>query len=199
MIPRDRTAHRARSMGSLILGVLSMAWFSTAAAAELKLGDPAPLFEAQTHEGQPFRLEDRRGKGWTVLYFYPKADTPGCTKQACAFRDANRVIRELGAEIYGISADEVADQAGFHAKYHLTFTLLADPEAKVVSQWGAKLPLIKLAKRWTFLLDPDLRVRWLDRDVDPMLDAQHVAEELRKLQAADAAAAPPAAPTPAAP
>lgn len=173
-----------------LLGI-SSAW----ARVDLKPGQPAPLFAAVNHRGEPFSLEQRRGQGWTVLFFYPKADTPGCTKQACAFRDANRVIRELGAEVYGISGDTVKSQAAFHAKYKMTFDLLADPDAKVIAQFGAKLPLLKLSRRWTFLIDPELNIRWVERDVDPMLDAERIADQLRRLQGA----APPPKATPGAP
>ncbi|MDY0062020.1 MAG: peroxiredoxin [Myxococcota bacterium] len=170
---------------TLLLGGLLMAlaiFGSSTAAAAPGVGSQAPLFTATAHDGSTFSLADRQGKGWTVLFFYPKADTPGCTKQACAFRDANAVIRELGAEVYGISGDSVKDQAAFHAKYRLTFPLLADPEARVIQLFDAKLPLVKVSKRWTFILDPTLTIRWVEKDVDPMLDAQRVADELKRLQ-----------------
>ncbi len=183
----------AAMFGGLIMLTLGIG--SALAGEKLATGQPAPLFELSNQQGETFSLEQRRGRGWTVLFFYPKADTPGCTRQACAFRDANRVIRELGAEVYGISGDTVKAQARFHAKYKLTFDLLADPRAKVIAAYGAKLPLLKISRRWTFLLDPDLNIRWVERDVDPMLDAERIAAQLRKLGAAKPAP-PEAAPTP---
>src|SRR6185437_3469867 len=82
---------------------------------ELKVNDLAPTFATQTHEGKPFALQSRKGQ-WTVLYFYPKAETPGCTRQACAFRDSIAKIRSQGADVFGISADSVKAQADFHNK-----------------------------------------------------------------------------------
>ncbi|HAH05902.1 MAG TPA: peroxiredoxin [Elusimicrobia bacterium] len=165
------------------LFVALAALFAPAAlsAAELKAGDPAPPFTAKTDQGKPFDLKERAGK-WTVLYFYPKSGTPGCTKQACAFRDALEPIGKLGAEVFGISKDSVKNQKKFVEKHKLTFTLLADPDGKILSAYGAK-GMLGWAKRWTFILGPDLKVRWVEKDVDPALDAEKVAEALRKLQA----------------
>ena len=148
---------------------------------ELKTGNPAPLFTTKNHEGTPFSLSDRTGK-WTVLYFYPKADTPGCTKQACAFRDSIEKIRELGAEVYGVSSDTVESLKKFHEKYHLNFPLLADPKAEIINSYEAKMPLLKIAKRWTFIVGPELKIRSIDQDVDPAMDAKKVAETIRELQ-----------------
>ena len=147
-------------------------------AQELKVGDVAPSFSTQTHDGKPFDLETRKGH-WTVLFFYPKADTPGCTKQVCAFRDGLQKIRALGAEVFGISADSVADQKSFHNKHHLNFTLLADPDSVVIKKYGTKMPVVGLSKRWTFILDPTLKLRAIEKDVDPVKDATRVAEMLK--------------------
>jgi peroxiredoxin Q/BCP len=117
-----------------------------------------------------------------VLYFYPKAETPGCTKQACAFRDSIKKIRALNAEVYGISTDTVEAQAAFHKHHQLQFDLLADPDGAVVSQYSGKIPLLGMAKRRTFILDPELNIRAVKKDVDPALDAQQVADELKALQ-----------------
>jgi peroxiredoxin Q/BCP len=145
-------------------------------------GTKAPLFELKNQAGAPFRLADRAGKGWTILYFYPKASTPGCTKQACAFRDAIKKIRELNAEVYGISIDSVADQLKFHKEHHLAFDLLADEKGSVTELYGVKMPVVKMAKRWTFLLDDSLVIRWIEKDVDPALDAQRVRDKIVSLQ-----------------
>lgn len=164
---------------SLLLALASV----VAAEPELKAGDAAPLFTAKTHGGADFDLASRKGQ-WTVLYFYPKAGTPGCTKQADAFRDSIAVIRAAGAEVYGISTDTVEDQAEFHAAEHLDFVLLADPEGKVTTAYGAKMPLVTMAKRWTFIIGPDLRIADVDRDIEPSQDAQRVAAKIARLKAA---------------
>lgn len=145
----------------------------------LEPGSKAPLFEARDHEGKTFKLSDRKDKGWTVLFFYPKADTPGCTKQACAFRDSLKIIQEEGAEVFGISADNVEEQSKFHKKYKLNFKLLADPNSQIIELYKIKMPFIGLSKRWTFILDKDLYIRRIEKDVDPMLDAQRVAEWIK--------------------
>lgn len=170
-------------MKSLILiPALFLSLFSFASASDLKVGDPAPKFIAKTHEGKDFSLESRKGK-WTVLYFYPKADTPGCTKQACAFRDSIKKIRDQGAEVYGISSDSVEAQAKFHKKHHLNFPLLADPKSKIIRQYGAKMMAVNLSKRWTFIIDPELRIRTIDKEVDPVKDAGKVTAEIIRLKA----------------
>lgn len=164
---------------------LFLSWlpFVTSVQADaLAVGQPAPQFQLTSQDSSEFSLASRQGKGWTVLYFYPKAGTPGCTKQACAFRDAIQTIRSQNAEVYGISTDEVKSLLDFHQKHKLGFTLLSDPDAKVTEAYGVKMPVLKMAKRWTFIIDPALVVRYIEDDVDPALDAQRIAEQLKQLQ-----------------
>lgn len=157
--------------------------FATAADAKSDLvGKASPLFELKNQEGKDFKLSDRKGKGFTVLFFYPKAGTPGCTKQACAFRDSVKVIRQQGAEVYGISVDDIAAQKKFHDEHKMTFDLLADDKAKVATQFGVKMMGLDMAKRQTFILDSDLIVREHFEDVDPALDAKNVAAAIEKLK-----------------
>jgi peroxiredoxin Q/BCP len=151
------------------------------ATSTLKVGDAAPVFELKTQTGSTFNLKSREGQ-WTVLYFYPKAETPGCTKQACGFRDNIEKIRAQGAEVYGISADTEEDQAAFQKKHQLNFTLLADPDLKVIEMYGTKMPVVSMSKRWTFIIGPDLKIRWIEKNVDPVLDAKKVAEQISKLK-----------------
>jgi len=159
-----------------------LAFVSTVQADPLAVGQTAPQFQLKAQDGQEYSLRSRLGVGWTVLYFYPKAGTPGCTTQACAFRDAIQAIRKLNTEVYGISTDEVADLQVFHQKHKLGFNLLADADAKVTAAYGVKMPVLQMAKRWTFILDPQLVIREIDEDVDPALDAQRVAARLQVLQ-----------------
>ncbi|MBN8550926.1 MAG: peroxiredoxin [Deltaproteobacteria bacterium] len=154
-------------------------------AEELKVGDPAPLFTLKNQDGVDFSLSDRKAKGWTVLYFYPKSGTPGCTKEACAFRDAINKIKALDAEVYGISSDSVADQKAFHTEHKLGFDLLADSEMRVIQEYEAKIPLLGMAKRWTFIIDPELKIRSIEKDVDPAMEAARIADELLGFQHAD--------------
>ncbi len=165
------------AMAALIFGIPGQGL-----ASDLKVGDSAPGIRLKTDEGKDFDLNERKGQ-WTVLYFYPKAETPGCTKQACAFRDGISQIRTLGAELFGVSADGVDSIKKFKANHKLNFTLLADPGLDAIRRYGAKMPILKMSKRWTFIIDPDLKIRAIERDVDPVLDARRVAEMLKELEA----------------
>jgi peroxiredoxin Q/BCP len=98
-------------------------------------GKPAPDFELQTDAGETVRLSDLRGQA-VVLYFYPKDDTPGCTKQACGIRDAWQEFSDRGAAVFGLSPDSTASHAKFREKHGLPFTLLADPDHSVAEQYG---------------------------------------------------------------
>lgn len=162
---------------------------STTFAASLKVGDSAPLFKVKKQDGSDFDLASRKGS-WTVLYFYPKAGTPGCTTQACAFRDNIKKIHAAGAEVFGISSDSVAAQAAFHKEHKLSFDLLADPEDKVLGAYGTKILGLSFSKRWTFIIDPQLKIRSIDKNVDPALDAVRVAAKITELRAASVPSAP---------
>lgn len=150
-------------------------------AADLKAGDPAPGIKLATDQGSLFDLQSRKGR-WTVLYFYPKADTPGCTKQACAFRDNIQEIRKLGADIFGVSADDVAALQKFKKNHNLNFTLLADPRMEAINAYGTKMPVMNMSRRWTFIIGPDLKIRAIEKDVDPVLDAKRVAEKIKSMK-----------------
>lgn len=167
--------------GLVIVASLFSLFSSVVSAGEVKLGEAAPVFSAKTHEAKDFDLASRKGQ-WTVLYFYPKADTPGCTKQACTLRDNIEKIRAQGADVFGISADTIESQAAFHKKHRLNFTLLADPDDKVIEMYGAKMPVLKMSKRWTFIIDPELKVRKIIKDVDPVKDSQKTADQIAELK-----------------
>jgi peroxiredoxin Q/BCP len=176
------------SLALILVGASSLSFpfvspSAVAASRPLKVGDKAPGFTTTQDDGSEFLLASRKDKGWTVLYFYPKAETPGCTAQACAFRDSVKLIRAKNAEVYGVSTDSPAKLAAFRKKHNLNFPLLSDENAKVVSLYGVKMPVVDIAKRWTFLIDPQLNVRWIDNAVDPAKDAANVATKLAELQA----------------
>lgn len=159
--------------------------FSETSFAETFVGKPAPLFTAKNQDGQEFKLESRKGQGYTVLFFYPKAGTPGCTKQACAFRDSIKVIRDQGAMVYGISADDVVAQKKFHDEHKMTFDLISDADGKIIKMYDVKMPVVTMSKRQTFILDSALVVRKHFEDVDPSMDAKNVAAAITELKAAD--------------
>lgn len=151
-------------------------------AEALAVDKLAPLFKLKNQDGKEFDLADRKGKGWTVLYFYPKADSPGCTAQACAFRDTIKRINARNATLVGVSADTIASQKEFHSKHNLIFDLLSDADLKVIDTYGIKQPIIGIAKRWTFIIDPELKIRSIEPNVDPAFDAEWTAETLDELQ-----------------
>ncbi|QDX80434.1 peroxiredoxin [Denitratisoma sp. DHT3] len=147
---------------------------------------PAPAFALPDQAGKTRALEEWRGT-WVVLYFYPKDDTPGCTTEACAFRDDLHKLAALGAQVVGISVDDSASHKAFAEKYHLPFPLLADKDGAVAGRYGAlyDLWLMKFAKRYTFLIDPQGNIarRYLSVKV-----SRHSAEIIRDLQTLTAAA-----------
>jgi thioredoxin-dependent peroxiredoxin len=148
-------------------------------------GKHAPDFELESDSGETVRLSDFRGKP-VVLYFYPKDDTPGCTTEACEFRDAYDRYRERGIEILGVSPDDVASHGKFQSKHELPFTLLADPEhltAEAYGVWGERSYAGKTymgINRSTFIIDEGGNVARAMLGIKP---AGHAAAVLRELQA----------------
>jgi thioredoxin-dependent peroxiredoxin len=176
----------------LTTGYLGYGMFAgVPALANVAVDTPAPLFTLKNQNGADFNLADRKGKGWTVLFFYPKAHSPGCTTQVCAFRDTIKRIQAKNAELIGVSADDSKTIKEFHDKHQLNFDLVADTESKVIDQYGIKVPMVGIAKRWTFILDPQLVVRSIEPNVDPALDSEWTAEILDELQNPTPAAAAP--------
>jgi peroxiredoxin Q/BCP len=154
-----------------------------AQAGELpKVGEAAPDFNLLDQEEQPHQLKDFAGK-WLVLYFYPKDDTPGCTQEACAFRDDLSKLTKLGAQVVGISVDNGASHAEFAKKYHLPFPLLADKSAEVAERYGAlmNLGVFKIAKRYTFLIDPLGKVAKVYQKVETSKHSTEIIEDLKQL------------------
>jgi peroxiredoxin Q/BCP len=103
---------------------------------ELKVGDKAPAFSLKNTEGKTVKLSDYKGKK-VVLYFYPKDDTPGCTKEACGFRDDFAQLKKRGVEVIGVSGDDQNSHQKFTEKYSLPFTLLSDPDHEMMEKYGA--------------------------------------------------------------
>lgn len=121
----------------LALSGLLLAMFSLASANPVNVGDAAPVASAADHSGTVLDLGSVYAKHkYTLVYFYPKADTPGCTAQGCALRDSYEKLTEKGVAVIGVSTDSVASQAAFRAKYSLPFTLLADTEKAVLKAFG---------------------------------------------------------------
>ena len=150
-----------------------------------QVGKPAPDFNLPDQNGKQHALQDYRGK-WLVLYFYPKDDTPGCTEEACAFRDDLHQITALGAQVVGVSVDDTDSHAEFAKKYHLPFPLLSDKTTETADRYGAlmNLYIIKFARRYTFLIDPQGNVNKVYLSVETSRHSKQIIDDLKKLTAA---------------
>lgn len=139
----------------------------------LQEGVPAPDFTLESDTGETVTLSSLRGRP-VVLYFYPKDDTPGCTRQACGIRDAWSEFQRAGAEVFGISADTQGSHEKFKSKYSLPFTLLADPEHKLGEPYGVAQEGKSSYERSTFVIDADGSVAKIMRRVNPDRHADEV-------------------------
>jgi peroxiredoxin Q/BCP len=152
-------------------------------ATNLKPGDLAPDFKLPDTKGATLSLASLKNR-WVVLYFYPKDDTPGCTKEACYFRDDMHQLEKLGAIVVGVSVDDGKSHAEFAKKYNLPFPLLSDIDGLVAKQYGAltNLFVVKIAKRYTFLIDPTGVIQKTYRSVDTSNHSKQIIEDLVALQ-----------------
>ncbi len=147
--------------------------------SNLKEGDPAPNISLQTDSGQHFALESLKGRN-VVLYFYPKADTPGCTKEACAFRDTSQKFIKANTVIVGVSPDAIKAQARFKEKFGLPFTLLADVDHKAAEAYGVWKEKSMYGKKYmgvertTFIIGPDAAIK----KIFPKVSVDRHAEEV---------------------
>ena len=150
-------------------------------------GQNAPAFTLTADDGSQVRLADHAGSP-VVLYFYPKDDTPGCTKEACAFRDLKADLLKLGAKVFGVSPDDVASHVEFRDKYQLNFPLLADPDHATADKYGAWREKNMYGnksmgvQRSTYLIDPTGKVARVWKRVQVDGHDQHVLEALKELK-----------------
>ena len=144
----------------------------------------APSFKLRDSTDQWVDLNSFKGK-WLVIFFYPKDDTPGCTKEACNFRDNYSLIKSIGANIVGISLDGSSSHQKFSAKHGLPFMLLTDPSGTVTKAYGALFQFfcIRLAKRHSFIVDPSGLIRKEYRSVNPATHSDQIIKDLEFLQA----------------
>src|SRR4029077_19820982 len=143
--------------------LLAAAFFSAialcASGAEMpKPGDKAPLVEGKDQDGKTWKLADEVGKKVVLLYFYPKDDTPGCTKEACGFRDRIADLKKENVEVIGVSFDNAESHQKFISKYNLNFPLLADTDGKIADAYGVKMANRPMAKHVSFLIDKDGKI-----------------------------------------
>ena len=152
--------------------------------ADLEVGQPAPGFAMQDQYMKTHSLEKYQGK-WVVLYFYPKDDTPGCTTEACNFRDDIFKLRALDAEVLGVSLDSTESHARFAEKYGLPFPLLSDAAGETAGQYGCLTEWrgMTIAARHTFIIDPGGNIAKIYREVDPDTHSAQVIADLTSMQA----------------
>jgi len=152
-----------------------------------QVGQPAPAFRLQDQNGHWRSPADYHGH-WLVLYFYPKDFTPGCTTEVCTFRDDVAKLRQAGADVVGVSLDDVKSHAEFAAKYHVPFPLLSDANRRVAISYGVLTSAVGLhfARRTTFLIDPNGKIAKIYREVDPKENAKQVLSDLNTLKKATA-------------
>lgn len=162
-----------------LLNMVSM----PAHAEQLNIGQIAPAFSLKNQNGKAVSLADYRGH-WVVLYFYPKDDTPGCTSEACSFRDNINKLIARKAIIIGVSVDSEDSHQAFQAKHKLPFDLLADKDGKVAKRYDSLLDLylVKFAKRHTYIINPQGRIAKIYSDVDPKTHVRQVLSDLKTLQ-----------------
>jgi peroxiredoxin Q/BCP len=164
-----------KSMHRLAGVVLAAAFFSLG----LSVGDVAPDFSAKNQDEKEVRLSGFRGKP-VLVYFYPKDDTPGCTKEACSFRDQFTRFQKMGAVILGVSRQDAKSHREFRAKYRLPFDLLTDPDGSVAKALGiGTMPVVGYHKRQSVLISADGKVIQVYPDVDP---AHHTSQVLKDLE-----------------
>lgn len=169
-----------------MVSVLALLFLNVAHAADAPapaVGGLAPNFRLQDQSGQWRTLDEYRGQ-WLALYFYPKDGTPGCTTQACGFRDNIFAFREIGAVIVGISVDDVASHKKFQEEHGLPFTILADSNKEVTKSYGVlkKFMGMEMAQRDTFLIDPAGKIAKHYVNVDPKGHSQIVLADIKALQ-----------------
>jgi peroxiredoxin Q/BCP len=167
-----------------LLALLVLAPAFAARAAPPAVGSQAPAFRLQDQNGVWRSLDDYAGK-WLVVYFYPKDGTPGCTKQVCAFRDDIAKVRAAGAEVVGVSLDDITSHKAFAAEHKVPFPLLADSDKAMATAYGVLGSRLGMtyARRDTFLIDPQGRIAKHYRDVDPVQNVAQVLQDLALLSA----------------
>ena len=170
------------------LGLAMMLFVSQSSSAEevemaVAEGQTAPDFSLRDQNGEMRSLSAYR-RHWVVLYFYPKDDTPGCTQEACRFRDDIPALKKLDTEVLGVSVDNPESHARFSSKYSLPFPLLADTDGTVARQYGAlwSLAFIRFAKRHSFIIDPQGKIAKIYRQVRSETHSQEVIQDLKALQ-----------------
>ncbi|NND61269.1 MAG: peroxiredoxin [Gammaproteobacteria bacterium] len=171
-------------MQRLFIGFVLMFIAGGLQAEQPAVGEPAPDFRLQDQNGDWHSIGDYSGQ-WVVMYFYPKDDTPGCTTEACAFRDDIFKFRKMKANLLGVSVDDVKSHAEFAEKYHLPFPLLSDVDKDAAEKYGVLGMMGLYTKRETFIIAPDGSIAQHYRKVDPDKHSAQVLADLAVLMETD--------------
>jgi thioredoxin-dependent peroxiredoxin len=161
---------------------LFMAGQAVLAATTPKAGDKAPLVEGKDQSGKPWKLSDLLGKKIVLLYFYPKDNTPGCTKEACGLRDRMDELKKDNVEVVGVSLDSAESHQKFIADHNLNFTLLADTDEKITDAFGAKMKLLKMSRRVSFLIGLDGTIAHVTDTMDAGVHLSEMKAAVAKLK-----------------
>jgi len=167
-----------------IAGLLALIGGGSALASDIRVGDTAPVFRLRDQAGIEHELTAYQGR-WIILFFYPKDDTPGCTTEACNFRDAMTRFLAMDARVFGISLDDQASHRRFSEKYGLPFPLLSDPDGTVSKQYGTLFSVgpFRFSRRHSFIIDPAGRIAKVYRNVNPDRHSADVMRDLNDLRA----------------
>jgi peroxiredoxin Q/BCP len=151
-------------------------------AAMPNVGDPAPLFTGQDQDGKEFKFADLVGKKIVLLYFYPKDFTGGCTKEACGFRDRMGDLQTNNVEVIGVSHDSAESHKKFADEYKLNFTLIADPDGKIIEVYDVKMPIMAMSKRVSFLIGLDGKIVHVTDAMNPQTHFDEMKEAIAGLK-----------------
>jgi thioredoxin-dependent peroxiredoxin len=172
-------------MALLGLGVFAMLFLAGAVADELKAGDKAPEFSLEASDGKTYTLEQYKGKSAVVIAWFPKADTPGCTKECKSLRENSSALKELKIAYFTASVDTVEDNTKFAKKLDLDYPILSDPDKKIATAYGVLNPERGVARRWTFYIDKEGVIKSIDKEIKVDKAGADVAAKVKELGLAD--------------
>ena len=166
-----------------LVAALMLAWSAAVACADIpKPGEMAPAFTGTDQNGNTVSLADFAGKKMVLLYFYPKDFTGGCTKEACGFRDRMADLQTNNVVLVGVSHDTAESHAKFAQQYHLNFSLLADPDGRIIKDYGVKMFALKYAKRVSFLIGTDGKIVHVTEAASPQTHFAEMKEAMAGLK-----------------
>ncbi len=176
-----RSNRRLMTTLGLAIGLVAAGGPGTA-RAELKVGDKAPAFELQGSDGKTYSLDQFKGKSAVILAWFPKADTPGCTKECKSIRDNGKDLRDLNVAYFTISVDKPEDNKKFSDKFDLDFPILSDPEKSVAKAYGVLMSNRPFANRWTFYIDKDGTIKEIDKTIKTEQAGADIAAKVKALK-----------------